>query len=938
MLSVGIVSSAGMGYYLSTVGSGVDDYYARTEPGTWVGAGAQRLGLSGDVDASQVDALAEGHHPLTGVPLGVRVQKVAAFDLTFSAPKSVSVLAELADRPTGELVEEAHRSAVTATVRFLEAEGVLTGRRGPGGVDRVATEGAVAAAFVHRTSRAGDPQLHTHLLVFNRARGVDGRWGGLDGRRLFGWAKTAGYIYQAALRDELTRRLGVEWTPVHNGVADVAGFAPEQLEEFSTRRSQIESALVAAGHGTARAAQVATLATRPPKPEPVDPARQRLDWWARGTAVGLTPDRLAELTPLAPGQRAIGPEHDAAVLAGPTHRTEPSAEPQTPPHPGTQSVTGLAARLAAADGLTAHASTFDRRDVLRAVAQSAPTGAAPGAVAAAADAVLSDPAIVPSDRDGRMAGRLYSTVDLISLEQAALAAAGRLDHAGSGTCSAAAVGAALASRPGLGDEQRAMVERLCTSGRGVDVVVGRAGTGKTFALDAARQAWESSGHTVIGTALAARTAAGLQAGTGIASTTVDQLLADLSRPGPAGTLPPHTVVVVDEAGMVGTRKLAALLSAAERTRAKVVLVGDPRQLPEVEAGGLFAALADQDPVELTVNRRQDHAWERAALDELRHGDVGRAVTAYREHQRITLHPTADSARDALVDRWWTARAELGADRVLMIGLTRADVNDLNDRARARLRSAGRLGADGLTASGREFAVGDEVMALRNDRRIGLLNGTRATVTDLDHAQGSMHLETADGRAVTLPAGYLQAGNLAHGYAVTAHKAQGVTTGRAFVLGSDRLYREAGYTALSRATDRTELHAVAASSPGWEPAAGTDGDLTRLLRRSAAQTLASTPPGGALDRAAVRDAALADPGPHLLDRLGPPPPAGPARAAWAAAATAIDTYRYRHHVTGPDPLGPAPVDDTARREWEHAMAATAQVDRHRSPDLDRHLGL
>ncbi len=250
----------------------------------------------------------------------MRVGKVAAFDLTFSSPKSVSLLGELADPAVRDQVDLAHRQAVASTVGFLEDEGVLVGRRGAGGARQMPTTGAVAAGFVHRTSRSGDPHLHTHLLVFNRVEGVDGRWGGLDGRRLFGWAKTAGYVYQAALRAEMTGRLGVEWQPVVHGAAELAGFTRDQVQAFSTRRVAIEDELQRFGHTTARAAQVAALATRPAKPDPLDPADQRRAWRIQATAAGLETPHLDAL--LDRHRRGVDSGLDRAALTA--HLAGPS--------------------------------------------------------------------------------------------------------------------------------------------------------------------------------------------------------------------------------------------------------------------------------------------------------------------------------------------------------------------------------------------------------------------------------------------------------------------------------------------------------------------------------------------------------------------------------------------------------------------------------------
>ena len=906
MLSVGIVAAGGIAYYMESVGSGFDDYYARAEPGRWCGSGSNLLDLDSEVRSAQVDALAAGQNPGTGERLGVRVGKVVAFDLTFSAPKSVSILAELSESPTRQETLRAHQAAVDATLRFIESEGVLVGRRGLGGARQVLTHGAVAAAFDHHTSRAGDPQLHTHLLVFNRAQGIDGRWAGLHGRRLFAWAKTAGYVYQAALRAELTERIGVSWKAPVNGMAEIKGIPDSVLEEFSTRRAAIETVLAEKGFSTARAAQVATLASRPNKGADLDPDIQRSTWRDRAHQAGLS--------------------HESLTLP----------DRQQPDMPEPRHLVGLSGELAAADGLTANRSYFDRRDVLRAIAESTPAGSRPDEIRNLATKILTDDRFVELGTEHPLAGQLYTTGEILALEAQLLEAAERAAGSGSGLCSVDQVESAIGDRRSLSPEQQNMVRRLCTSPDGVLVVIGRAGTGKTFALDSCRQAWTASGVTVIGAALPARTAVALQAGTGIPSTTVDRILTDLARPGPEPVLPRNGVLVIDEAGMVGTRKLAALVQAAERTRTKVVLVGDPRQLPEVEAGGAFAALAQRGAVELTENRRQANGWEREALAQLRHGDVADAVAVFREHGRITMTATAEEARSRLVADWWSQHDPNNPDRTVMIALHRVDVDDLNMRARSHLQAHGYLsGLELEVANKRSFTAGDEVITLLNDRRLGITNGTRGHVTRLDTDTRSITIETRDGRTVTLPSDYIDAGHLSHGYALTAHKAQGITVEHAYILGSDRLYREAGYTTLSRAVHRSDLYHVAPPQIAWQPAVDPLAALTTALTRSGAQTLATDHAldphaPGASHLVNVRDVALADPGQHLLDRIGPPPPAGREREMWAAAATAIDAYRDRYHITDPDGLGPPPdpaYEPERARGYEHAQALAQQVERH-----------
>jgi hypothetical protein len=405
--------------------------------------------------------------------------------------------------------------------------------------------------------------------------------------------------------------------------------------------------------------------------------------------------------------------------------------------------------------------------------------------------------------------RRYSTPEMLRIEQQLIDTAERRVDAGVGVATPDAVERAIASRPTLGPEQAEMVRSLATSGRGVEVVVGRAGTGKTYALDTAREAWEASGHRVIGCAAAARAAEELRVQAGIDSYTIAGLLRDLHVE--VGGLPRGIVVVVDEAGMVGTRALAQLVQVVERARGKLVLVGDPRQLPEIDAGGAFRALAGRlGAAELTDNRRQHHQWERTALNELRHGSVTAALEIYREHGRVVAGTNVDAIRARLVQDWWEGRDQGG--EAVMVALRQADVDDLNVRARSARRLAGELSDLELDAAGRGFAVGDRVVALENARRLGVLNGQRGTVTNLDLDDRSVRVALDNGREVELPAGYLDDARLAHAYAITGHKAQGMTAERCYVLGDEAVYREWGYVALSRGREQNAFYLVAADDP------------------------------------------------------------------------------------------------------------------------------
>ena len=446
------------------------------------------------------------------------------------------------------------------------------------------------------------------------------------------------------------------------------------------------------------------------------------------------------------------------------------------------------------------------------------------ALGAPAPRASAEPAVGGAARNARR----YSTTEMLATEAAVLAEATAARDAGVGLAGPDGVVRALTARE-LSDEQRALVRRLTSSGDGVDVVVGKAGAGKTSALAAAAEAWRAAGLPVLGTAVAARAALAFGEQAGIPAMTVTRLLAALDKPvaGRPTGLARGTVLIVDEAGMLGTRPLARLLAHARAADAKLVLVGDHHQLPELTAGGPFRALATTlQATELQHNRRQVEPWERDALDQLRNGDASQALDDYDAAGRVQRADTGADARCALTASWWTAATSDGlrapSEQVVMLAVRRTDVDELNLRARAHMIAAGRLTGPVLTVpvspyAERSFAAGDLVIARRNDYARGLINGQRGTVTAVDPDAGTVSVQLGSTTA-TVPATYLASGGLDHGYALTVHQSQGMTCDQAMLLGSDALYREAGYVGLSRGRQRNDLHLVdrpAEDDPGRE---------------------------------------------------------------------------------------------------------------------------
>jgi hypothetical protein len=423
---------------------------------------------------------------------------------------------------------------------------------------------------------------------------------------------------------------------------------------------------------------------------------------------------------------------------------------------------------------------------------------------------------------------VYSTADHLAIEQRFVdrVRAGARAHAG--TTPESTVSAAVGARPTLSAEQRTMVRSLCRDGDRVSVAAGKAGTGKTFALAAANAAWQAAALPVVGAAVARRAGRELELGAGIASTSVAALLAELETSGARG-LPTRCVLVVDEAGMVPTRQLAMMLDHVERVGGKLVLVGDHRQLPELEAGGAFRGLVRRGvAVELTENRRQSHGWERDALDHLRDGRVPEALIAYQAHGRVHIEGDGAQARAALVRDWWAPGELEGA---VMIARRRGDVADLNRRARVQLQDAGVLGREQLHLPGGAFAPGDVVVVKRNNVRLGVHNGDRARVVGVDRRRAALELD-CHGRRVELDADFLLAETergeptMLHGYAITGHIAQGLTVDRAYVLADSGLSGEWAYTAMSRGRSHNALYFAGDRHEAREEFAPPDTDTRR----------------------------------------------------------------------------------------------------------------
>jgi conjugative relaxase-like TrwC/TraI family protein len=861
-------------------------------PGRWYGAGASSLGLQGEASAAGFQRMFEGRDPTTGELLSRPHGRnaVPAFDMVLRPTKSVSILYGLGDPATGRTVLAAHHAGLAEAVAYLD--GQLGARRGHGGHEHVSSQGLLAVGFDHRTSREGDPLLHTHLVIANRVQGPDGRLTALDGRDLYRHRLAADAIYQATYQRELVRTLGVEWTAADgHGNRELQGIPEALIRSFSKRTDQIDAELDRLTEDgrerTPRLVKWTVQATRKPKEHE-------------------TPDTLYGRW----RQEAAERGHDADALVWEvTGRTPDRPQDRTV----SDAVVGrLFDRLAGPEGLTEHASTFTRPDVLVALGAGL-AGAGRTELEELADRFLAERTVsVVADRT--LEERRWSTPDLLGVEDRLVAAATGRTGEQTAVASHPAVREALAAHPTAGADQQAMVRDVCQGGAGVALVVGRAGTGKTFALGIARHAWQLDGYRLLAAAPTGIAALSLQ-GEGFEDVaTCDRLLCDLDR----GTeqLDARTVLVIDEAGMVGSRKLTRLLEHAHHAQAKVVLVGDDRQLAAIDAGGGFRALRLRlGASELVENRRQQQAWEREALELVCSGLVDDAVAAYQAHDRVVAADSKPAATLALLQDWWTAWEQAEDDpaqEVVVLAARRAEVDRLNTACQELLAAQGCLGAERLQVEDRQLAVGDRVVCGHNAiAELGVANGSRGAITALDvHARTlTIRLDGSDGRTVTLPRAYLDGRGRGEpnrrvdlAYATTGHRAQGLTRGRALVRltgGEDVNWL---YVQLSRARQDTRLYAVV----GPEPQGGGELDLPDRDQPDGYLQLAQ-----ALSRAGGQTLAIDTPSSLDLRRL-------------STAELRAERDRLRHL------LDQAPRDRSRELQWTTARRAEADAAWSSSP--------
>ncbi len=781
--------------------------------------------ISDDFDANDRDAEIARFEAEEGA--GRRRRPVAGFDFTFSVPKSVSVLWGVADTDLQAMIVEAHHAAVAEVVDYLEREVAAT-RTGianhNGAVAQVGVVGVIAAAFDHYDSRSGDPQLHTHVVISNKVKTMlDGRWRSLDSRPVHAAVTAISAHYNAVLADRLSGTFGLRWEARRRGADrnpqwEIAGVSEGLILEFSSRTREIEKEkdrLIRAyveRHGrqpsNATVVQLrasATLATRPDK-QVRSLADLTVQWRRRATGViGGDAARWARAV------ASAGVPETIDVDAVPLDRLQDVAR-QVVDEVSTMRSTWRHWNLwACASKQTMgwrFRSAADREAIVVLIVEAAE----------ATSVALTPPelAVSPSDfrrEDGTSVFRprhctVYSSAEVMSAEDRLLA---RVWDRTAPALEMDEVTMALTgdvAKGRLSAEQVEVITRIASSGRRLDLLVGPAGAGKTTAMRGLRKAWlaERGQGSVVGLAPSAAAAKALAQDLGIGCDNTAKWLHEHDRGNAEFTS--GQLVIVDEATLADTRTLDRLTGLAATAGAKILLVGDDAQLQSVDAGGAFAMLVDalgSEVSELTEIYRFSHEWERQATTALRQGDV-EVVGTYASHQRLR-EGTTDQMLDAAYAAW-REDTRRGLDSVLVTEASRA-VHALNARARAEriLAHDDDSGPEVELIEGARASSGDIVITRRNDRRLRALNGgwvrngDRWQVLDV-RRDASIAVRRAGrrfGATVVLPPEYV-ARHLDLGYAITAHRAQGITVDTAHVVASASTTRENFYVSMTRGRD------------------------------------------------------------------------------------------------------------------------------------------
>ncbi|MCK8108563.1 relaxase domain-containing protein [Pseudoalteromonas sp. 2CM41L] len=764
-----------------------EDYYqgGGEPPGKWIGLGARTMGLTNQLNTTSYRRVFNGFSP-EGEPLCENAgdNHRAGWDLTFSAPKSVSMLWARADEVTRKAIQQAQQKAVEEAFTFIEQHASFT-RRGKGGHIQERVIGLIGATFEHSTSRAQDPQLHTHCLIANLAPRADGKWGTLESKHFFFWQMASGAIYRSALANGL-RELSFEVEAVDDHKHfEVKGVDQGICQFFSKRAEAIRAQMEAMGihKAASKVGDTITLNSRDYK-KAVDRPKLFAAWQADMDRLGFMQTDIDKI-------RKPNLTHFPEPLPL-QHILDKLIE--------SQAVFRLQ-DIYAAVGVEAqfnHVSRLEIEDTVR--------------------ELLADNSMVNIGKD-LSNNQIYTTKGMLAIEQDLLNHADSMHASKHYQLDDSIIQQAIDQQGqqqgfALSDEQIEAVFSVCQSS--LDIIQGRAGAGKSTSMQAMRLAYESQGFTVRGATVARQAAQQLEKDTGIKSTTLASLLNELGKDNSQAKFK-NTVILQDEAGQLTTPDLLKLMRAAHTAKAKLVLVGDQQQMDAITHGGCLRYLSQrQGCARINTIRRQREAWARKAVNDLRGGNAKAVLDSFQSKGLLHIEDDSQTAREQLVKQW-QAYTEAYPDKSTMIMAQRwKEVKPLNDLVRKVYQGRGKLGIENFqtecVVSNQSlyfaFSKGERVRFTKNDYQRDFTNGEQGTITQIlqqgEDIRFTVKLDS--GRTVSFyrseysdEQGRLQ---LAQAYACTVYSSQGATIdGDTFVLYTTAMDRAASYVAGSRHKDK-----------------------------------------------------------------------------------------------------------------------------------------
>lgn len=808
--SIGAQDATALAKYYEGGTFSLDDYYEAGEepPGRWMGSGAEKLGLSGELEQGQLLNAMQGYHPESGDQLAKNAgeKHKPGWDATFSAPKSVSAAWALAEPELRDKIAEAHQRAVASSIDYLEREAVST-RYGHGGREKGESGGLTVAAYEHGTNRNQDPQLHTHAIIMNFS--PDGRGIDFDTHHKM----AAGALYRTELASQL-QEMGFQVERDGDSFG-IKGMDKNLTDHWSSRRDEIQEELARTGNSGAKAANVAALSTRQNKDDSVSREDLHEQWREEAEKEFQIGDHYVEwLTSYQ--KNDYGNVNQNEMKSGKEIMEELTRNRAT--------VSEVQIRAAVAVESQGFLNAKEAEQFTKELLESEH-------VIELQQPQLEEGEVKPDHIKG---GQRYTTQSVLDAEENMLERVDRMSQNSGHAVSDGAVERALEKMPTMTDEQKSAVRHITQDSAQVAVMQGQAGAGKSFTLGGVREAYENDGFNVIGTAVSNAATRNLKNEAGIENVKNTTLL-EIEIGNGKTQLDDKTVIIVDEAGMQSTRQTATLLEMAEEAGAKVVLVGDTRQLQAIESGAPMRAVADRvGMTELSDVRRQKTERERTIAGHFREGRAGEGLEMLKEDGHFHIEEDmATASRKAAAG--YLSDMDEGKSSVV-VAATRREVGLLNGAIREGLQERGLLGDDAArfkTSTGlKEFASGDKVIfgkkfsfGERGDENTTVWNGATGQVQKMEDDGFQVKLDHS-GETVSVNFGDMD--SVSHGYATTVHKAQGLSVDRAHVLAGDQTGREWSYVAASRHKESVNFYTDKESSE----------ELTKTMAQAGQKDMAS----------------------------------------------------------------------------------------------------